>query len=442
MALAVAIGLGLVGPGLGLVGPGLATGCGKGEPRPAQRTDDDAAGARADSATAGVSHGASTRGPASPAPRVGSTPAAPPRRRPPASLTPAQKRAYRDALRRGRAADKRGDHAAAVTAFGQALAAAPADPRADSELGWAAFRAGDLPRALRATQESIAGTTEPAVRAASLYNLGRIFEAQKQPGPAADAYRQSLSLRENPTVRARLVALVPATPAGEPLAPAALDGPFARLVDWCKASVQGPDEPCDPDGGRVFAAETRTLAGSGRWRELRIFRAGYDEACALAVRTPAGWFATRAIVECREMGGRWDRDVSAEDLRFRDLVAGGDLELTLRFASDMTRNVTDWVAADDVGDDFMVLEQTHEVWLVVCGLGRTGAPSCLPAALIQQDESFSVEPDDAPVKRTLKPQSFRLTARFQDGALILAPAPGSKVDRQVSPLIGAHRLDF
>src|SRR5689334_12066582 len=92
-------------------------------------------------------------------------------RAPPAPLAPEARKRYREALARGRAASKKGDHAAAVAAFDEALAAAPGDPRALSELGWAAFRAGDLARALRATQESIAGAQDPSVRAASLYNL-------------------------------------------------------------------------------------------------------------------------------------------------------------------------------------------------------------------------------------------------------------------------------
>ncbi|HUS64537.1 MAG TPA: tetratricopeptide repeat protein [Kofleriaceae bacterium] len=362
----------------------------------------------------------------------------------PASLSPEARTRYREALARGRAASKKGAHAAAVAAFDEALAAAPGDPRALSELGWAAFHAGDLARALRATQESIAGAQDPAVRAASLYNLGRIFEARRQPLRAADAYRDSLALRENATVRARLLTLAPDTPANQPLAATALDGPYPTLAAWCESNrAADADEPCDPDGAATFTHEVARLRPRGAWRELRFFQVGYDEACALAIRTRAGWFVAPSVLECREMGGRWDRSVSAERLELTDVVPGGAPELVATFSSDYNSNVTegftDLPGVDP--DSLMVLENLHEDLLLVCGSTAAGPPACLPAVVLASEVSFSAEPATPSIEHLLEPTSFKLTHRFDGGALHLTRARGS-VPSELSPLLGRHPLSF
>jgi hypothetical protein len=362
----------------------------------------------------------------------------------PASLSPEARRRLRDALVRGRAASTKGDHAAAVAAFDDALAAAPGDPRALSELGWAALRAGDLARALRATQESIAGAQDPTVRAASLYNLGRIFEARKQPLRAADAYRDSLALRENATVRARLLTLAPDTPAHEGLAPAAFDGPYPTLADWCENTrAADADEPCDPDGAATFTDEVARLRLRGAWRELRFFQVGYGESCALAIRTRAGWFVAPSVLECREMGGRWDRSVSAERLALTDVVPGGAPELVATFSSDYSANITEgYTELPGVDpDSLMVIEIVHDVLLLVCGSGAGAAPACLPAVVIESETSYSAEPATPSIEPLLERTSFKLAHRFDGGALHLTRARGS-VPPETSALLGRHPLAF
>src|SRR5262249_36789304 len=94
--------------------------------------------------------------------------------------------AHRGALAKGRGRAKASDWAAAVPLFEGATRAAPGDAVAESELGWALFHAGELPRAEQVTRASIAHASAPRVKAASHYNLGRIREARGDAPAAAD----------------------------------------------------------------------------------------------------------------------------------------------------------------------------------------------------------------------------------------------------------------
>jgi len=108
------------------------------------------------------------------------------------------------------------------------------DGRALSELGWAAFQAGDYERARKANRDSVNATTEDRVRAASLYNLGRVAEAQEKVAEAMGHYSRSLALRPHKAVAARLSGLAAragaAAPGGKsPVAPRATDAPCQKL---------------------------------------------------------------------------------------------------------------------------------------------------------------------------------------------------------------------
>ena len=111
-----------------------------------------------------------------------------------------------------------------MRAFEEAVAIAPDDARAESELGWAALNAGDLAKARRATDAALAAvdaerpdgrgckrppcaTSDPTLKAQSLYNSGRIAEASGDLRAAERAYRASLALRPNDVVERRLAEL-------------------------------------------------------------------------------------------------------------------------------------------------------------------------------------------------------------------------------------------
>jgi tetratricopeptide (TPR) repeat protein len=358
------------------------------------------------------------------------------RRRRPAELTVEARKRFRDALRRGRRLAKKGDHQAAARAFEEALEAAPGDARAASELGWEAFRAGDMPRARKATLESIAGTAEPETRAASLYNLGRIEEAEGRKERAAQVYRDSLALRPNPTVRARLLAVAPNTPPDESLVATTLDGPHSSLADWCAAYVAAnPEEPCSPYQV-MFEQQAGQLRAKGAWKEVQVLRVGPFEICALAVRTRAGWFVEPWIAECRELGGRWDRVVTADEIAFRDVLPGGDPELVLRLSSEMVSNITDPGAQPDA----QVLQESTERLYLLCGIGASGHPSCLPPLTVAYDVSFSAEPEGTP---TPEPEHWSVAlSSNSDGIELRAEKGAGSMSAEAAKLLGRHRLDF
>ena len=339
-------------------------------------------------------------------------------------------------MRRGRALARKGDHGAAARAFAEALEAAPGDARAASELGWAAFRAADLARARTATLESIAGTAEPAVRAASLYNLGRIEEAEGRKDRAAQAYRDSLALRPNPTVRARLVAVAPDTPPDQALVATKLDGPHRSLAAWCAAYVAAnPDEPCSPDQG-MFEEQTGQLRARGAWKQVRMLRVGAFETCALAVRTRAGWFVEPGVAECRELGGRWDRLVTADEIAIRDVLPGREPELVVRLTSEMVSNITDSGAQAET----QVLQESTERLYLLCGIGASGQPSCLPALTVGYAESFQAEPAGT---ETPKPEKWSVAVSADaDGIQLRAESGAGSMSAEATKLLGRHRLGF
>lgn len=160
--------------------------------------------------------------PAAPTPPVQApTPAAAPAPTAPAKPTPpvataAQRKTYRVELARGRALAKAGKWGEAVKAFEACLGALPGDARATGELGWALFNAGDHARAKVASTDAVKQAMDPEVKAASLYNLGRVEEASGDVAGAARRYAESLALRPNKAVSARLAKLGVATPTTQP----------------------------------------------------------------------------------------------------------------------------------------------------------------------------------------------------------------------------------
>jgi tetratricopeptide (TPR) repeat protein len=153
----------------------------------------------------------------------------------------------KDAIARGRALAKKSDYSAAIRAFQEALGVDPDDPTALSELGLAAFRAGDFPLAVEISQRAVAVAPTPLLRGASLYNLGRAQESLGQTDRAVDSYRRSYTDRPNRIVRERLLALDPEMTASlDPVSPQPLDGPYANLADFC-------GKPADCDRGYACA---------------------------------------------------------------------------------------------------------------------------------------------------------------------------------------------
>lgn len=164
-----------------------------------------------------------------------------------APVPPAVRATYRRHLAAGRklAATKRWGEAAAE--FEGALQAIPMDGRALSELAWAAFQSGDHGKARKVGADAVRVTSEPRLKAASLYNLGRATEAAGDVAGAARLYARSLSLRSNKTVADRLARLGRKPPAaGAPVETPPCTEPAAQVaVCDCLVKESESDNPDD-----------------------------------------------------------------------------------------------------------------------------------------------------------------------------------------------------
>ncbi|WP_157595170.1 tetratricopeptide repeat protein [Plesiocystis pacifica] len=117
-------------------------------------------------------------------------------------------------LEAGRAKARAKDYAGAMAHLEAALEIDPGHVATLGELGWAAFRAGELALARRTTLAGLAHAPTDDQRGMLLYNLGRIDEAEGFPETAKARYRRSLQFRDNAIVRERLAGLE-AGPAAE-----------------------------------------------------------------------------------------------------------------------------------------------------------------------------------------------------------------------------------
>jgi tetratricopeptide (TPR) repeat protein len=133
---------------------------------------------------------------------------------------PEVKGTYQDALAAGRAAGAAKRWALAVSAFERALASKPDDAVALDELSLALLRVGDPAAALTTGERAIAAATTPNARASAHYNAGRAAEALGDVDRAKAHFEQSIELRPNDTVRARLAKLGPVAPRRLEKAPA------------------------------------------------------------------------------------------------------------------------------------------------------------------------------------------------------------------------------
>jgi tetratricopeptide (TPR) repeat protein len=126
----------------------------------------------------------------------------------------------------------------ALTLFIAGPAIADDDPRKLAESGWKAYQQHDLATAEKLTRQAIATTVDANVKAAALYNLGRVLEDRNDRPGAIAAYKQSLELRRNSVVREQLRTLdASAADALDTLRPSALDGPFGSVDAFCKQKL-------------------------------------------------------------------------------------------------------------------------------------------------------------------------------------------------------------
>lgn len=340
-------------------------------------------------------------------------------------------------LRRGRALAAGHRYADAVKVLDAALRAMPGDPRVLNELGVALRETGDLARAETVCRDA-AKAEAPELRAAALYNLGRVLERRGDAEAAIAAYEGSLRIRHTRAVRERLVALDP-TATSEVTRTHPLDGPVASIEDWCNSQKAGQcdlhNHVLDPDPDSSQPSDPQSPWQPGRhspWEEMRVFvvQAKVME-CALGVRTARGWFVGR-IMDCSTAG--YPRH--AFTVKLEDVIAsaqGDELQLDLS-------SVEGYRTWDPVSRSSAYTESEFEA-LVVCGLGPSGIPHCTPSIQLTTPNEDAGSSEDASPSEAGR-WDCKLAARWAKGLLILESGDDTPLAPSSCPLAGRHRVIF
>ncbi len=320
------------------------------------------------------------------------------------------RRAYADALARGRKLVDGKKPAEAATAFREALAARPDDPVALSELSWALFESGDHEGAIKAASSSIERSADaPWLTAASLYNRGRASEASGKRDAAIADYQRSYELRSHPAVRKQLEQLGARVPESvwkaEPL-----EGPVASVEDFC-TKLGYPDK----DDGCEIQQEAQPVKGSWVARELALWRVPWKTdddypTLSAALLTDEGWFV---LNELCEVGNHMHCEVT------KVAVAG---------------NTMAFFVHTDAGK-----WDTHEEnFVLACGRGKSGTPSCFEVSLRISDAEYTGTKENGHMLPEVVDHDC--TARLDDqGRLVIAARDAGC---RKTGLAGEHMLAF
>lgn len=328
----------------------------------------------------------------------------------------ATREALRDALNEGRRLVKEGDYAGGIARYEKLLAIDPRYGPALGELGWAAFKAGDLKKAQATTQRALKGASEDKRRGMLLYNLGRIAEAKEDREAAIDAYQRSLAARPNKTVQARLDGLLDDAPVsageGDP-APAAGDDAGGRGLRVMRSGLADEAALC------AFA-EAESLCGTSDC-ELLARPAGDDGFAMLHVGEPLmlecwhpvvrgadGWtiFAEPLL---GQQGTEVDQGVDALSSELIPGAAGAGSYVAFEFRDHNYER--DWSPYGFEEDEEFPGEATHDqAGVIVCARGPDG-PACTGRLLHTHDFSSS---DGKETSR------YRAKFSFADGAVVVA----------------------
>lgn len=371
-----------------------------------------------------------------------------------AVMSPAARAAWRAGLQAGRKAHLAKDFAAAVAAFSRALEAFPDDPRALMERGWAKFQAGDLVGAAADTEGALKRSSDPLLRAAALYNLGRVHEARGEVAAAIQVWKESLVLRPNKVVSERLAKLAGQQPTG-PLEATRLLGPFADEAAMCSAlrsdahlglglrCKRGPvDTPLSAAAaGQAYIAvgsiptfddEVKPPPGPAWVDDVDV---SGEVVYHLVVVTLAGLFVQPGIAGTYNPGAFG----ISEEVTFKTAksvaIPGASvawlLELGVsRSDSDMGLNEVEFWDSESVA---------------VCGIGPSGLPSCVgpiqtrlerSRELLHEDEP--TPPGEAPMEHDLWKKSAVMGTRLVEGVLTLEVLQGKDMEAGLKALAGKH----
>ena len=291
----------------------------------------------------------------------------------PAKLSRETRAEYKKRLQAGRKLAQAAKWPEALAELEAALAAIPGDDRALAELSYAYMASGDHGKARQAGRQAVLAATDPKIKAAALYNLGRVEETDA-PDKAAALYKESLALRPNKTVEKRLadlatrVTLTPEAPA------CATPMPEAQVCDCLRKSVADMFEP----GAEIACAIEPTGVDGFATARYAVGTIGEENVDVIA-RTGAGWAVVGHLAYVYNPGAfgiseEWGLDkVSEEKLGDRTVV---------RFESTKSRQDS------DLGIDEIESESTQN--LVVCVRDPKGG---LPTCPLDVDVAYTYERD-------------------------------------------------
>lgn len=283
----------------------------------------------------------------------------------PPAMTKADFKRFRAAMDQATRAAKKGNHAAAMAAYDRALAIKPDDQGALTDQGWSAFQLHLYDRAEALSRRAISVAGSQRREAAAQYNLGRIREARGDRAGAVAAYLESLQLRPTRTVREHLATLDPAAAAdADPLKPIEMQGPFARVADFCQSRKEfaAKDCPVPGRGGRLEEL-------SSPYHDVVWIQAHYGGPCFVAFKLERGWFVDAKGWDCES-----DPETRVEVTAFEsaDLVPGGPREIVVR------TNTTTMDLITDKDEYVKSYPKGCDARMVTCGVpAKGGAPKCI-----------------------------------------------------------------
>lgn len=305
---------------------------------------------------------------------------------------------YVAALKAGRQADGKGQLAEARLQFAAAVALLPEGGAAQSELGWVAYRLKDLAAAEQATRAAVRHSERPSLRAASLYNLGRILTDQGKKTEAGQAYKEAWELGRSPVTLAAWKALDPvaagaAWPSVQALTgPVALAGttPEALKQAACRALLTevvkkqtDADRPLtlerlsgkdDGNGGLSCELEEVALPSPAALQRVLVVSAGFADnhyglsTVGLWARARDGWFFT--LVDQAENWKWQGSSVAKQSVR----AVGGLVEVRVVSTSRDEGAVASYYKGGQT-DEPPTLSSQRDASMFVLGVGASGRPS-------------------------------------------------------------------
>lgn len=328
----------------------------------------------------------------------------------------------------------------AVRAFEAAVAIDPGDARAQSELGWAAFNAGDLATAKRATQIAVTAASDRSLKAQSLYNAGRIAEASDDAAAAERAYRESLTLRPSDVVEKRLAGLGSGKGAIELARTGTSCVKASSLADLCRCIVdEGRANRGRAEGGACGERPEPRLAGTNFVLVHHATGPAPDEEWTFAVAKVEGGYLVAAEIEHAHNPGAYGI-TEASKLAGVDVRRVGDKRIVV-FKAEHSHDRTNQIGGDQVSET----RNVHT--FCVAEKASRPCPIAVPVATTYLHERLDLQPiDDFPddVKRELAAlpvrKKTRVDATLGPDLVVDVVLKEGRADDLPRGLLGRHSL--